>query len=43
MTDMPEVSWSEVGLGEIAIDLFQARFWITSGWPTNQKQTNLHW
>jgi hypothetical protein len=26
----------EVLFGEIAIDLLQARFWITSGWPTIQ-------
>jgi hypothetical protein len=25
----------EVHFEEIAIDLLQARFWITSGWPTN--------
>jgi hypothetical protein len=27
MTDMPEVSWPEVGFEEIAIDLSEARFW----------------
>jgi len=26
--------WPEVGFGEIAIDLLQARFWMISGWMT---------
>jgi hypothetical protein len=30
--------WPEVGFGEIAIDLLQARFWISSGLPTNRER-----
>jgi hypothetical protein len=38
---MPRTSFErrcpEVGFGEIAIDLLQARFWIASDWPTNRE------
>jgi hypothetical protein len=35
-------SGPEVGFEEIAIDLRQARFWITSGWPTTHQPSAGH-
>jgi len=44
ITGKPEVipqgrRWPEVGFGEIASDLLQARFWIASGLPTTREVT----
>jgi len=40
MTDMPEVSWPEVGLEEIAIGLLEARFWTACGFGNNPPATH---
>jgi hypothetical protein len=40
-TDQSGYSGPEVGFEEIATHLPEARFWITSGWPTIREQAAL--